>query len=293
MPAFADLGRVGLWSASLRRGDPEAAVEAAIEIERLGFKAVWMPGGEAGLAGHLDRLLAATSGLILAIGIVNIWTFPAPDVAALHHRLRTRHPGRFRLGLGIGHRPLVEQVTPGVYTRPFHALDAYLDELDAGAPGVSAGERVLAALGPRMLGVSRERAAGAHPYLVTPEHTRMARACLGPDRLLAPEQHAVLEKDPAVARAIARRYLTTYWTLPNYMRNFERMGFNDDDLASAGSDRMVDALVAWGDIDQVLNRVQAHLDAGADHVCVQFLSEDRLTFPVAAWRRLAAAAGIH
>jgi probable F420-dependent oxidoreductase len=210
-------------------------------------------------------LLAATKDLVVATGIVNIWQDDAAGVAVSYHRLEGRYPGRFLLGIGAGHR---EQRSE--YIRPYEALEQYLDVLDAAEVPVE--RRVLAALGPRVLRLAAERAAGAHPYFTTPDHTREARAVLGPDRLLAPEQKVVLESDPAAARALARPVLGMYLGLTNYVNNFRRMGFTDSDFANGGSDRLVDALFAHGDPATVARRISEHLEAGADHVAVQLLT---------------------
>ncbi len=287
-----EVGRIGIWSGPLRRGDREGAVRAAAAIEELGFRTAWMPGGEDDLGGHLRALYGATERLVLALGIVNIWFHAAAEIAELHAELTAAHPGRLLTGVGIGHGPLVNRVREGLYRRPFAAIRRYLDDLDAAPTPVPREERIVAAFGPQMLELAGERSLGAHPYLVTPEHTRMARATLGAGPLLATEQHVLLERDPVRARAIAREYLTTYWTLPNYINNFRRMGFSDADFAGGGSDRMVDALVAWGPLDVIIERVQQHFDAGADHVCLQALTAGRQGFPIADWTALAAAFGI-
>ena len=177
----------------------------------------------------------------------------------------------------------------GAYDKPLARTAAFLDELDAAVPPLAPANRVLAALGPKMLELARARTAGVHPYLVTPEHTAIARAAVGPDALVAPEQALVLETDPAAARAIARVHLSTYLGLPNYANNWRRLGYTEDDIADGGSDRLVDALVAWGDEAALAARVQEHRDAGADHVCVQVLTEDPRALPLAQWRRLAPA----
>jgi probable F420-dependent oxidoreductase len=286
-----DLGRIGIWSGPLRRGDRTQAMAAAAEIEALGFETAWMPGGEEGMGDHVDALLGATSSLVIATGIVNIWFHPASEAAAMHRAARREHGGRLLLGIGVGHAPLVDAGSPGRYREPLRSTGRYLDDLDAGPDAVPAGERVLAAFGPRMMELARDRTRGAHPYLVTPEHTRWARAILGPGALLAVEQHVVLDAGADRARALAREYLATYWTLPNYLANFRRMGFTEADFRDGGSDRMVDALVAWGDVDRALARVREHFDAGADHVCVQVLVPGKQGFPVAGWRALAAAIG--
>ena len=171
-------------------------------------------------------------------------------------------------------------------------MAAYLDALDKTDPPVPADARVLAALGPKMLRLAAERAAGAHPYLTTPDHTRQAREILGPEPLLAPEQRVVLETDPAAARELGRRHLAIYLQLPNYTNNLRRMGFTDDDFAGGGSDRLVDAIVAWGDVDALVARVRAHHDAGAAHVCIQVLTADPRALPLTEWRTLAVAFGL-
>lgn len=288
--ATRSLGPVGVWSAGLRYGDPSSAREAAAELEELGYGTLWVPGGIGGdLLSDVAGLLDATTRVVVATGILNLWMHPAAEVAAGHARLGRSHPGRFLLGLGVSHAPLVDAGRPGRYRTPLRATRRYLDELDRAAPPVPVAERALAALGPRMLALARERSAGAHPYLVTPAHTRAARAALGPTPVLAPEQAVVLETDPARARAIGRSHLAIYLTLPNYVQNLRRIGFGDADLRDGGSDHLVDALVAWGDEAALRRRVDEHRDAGADHVCVQVLTDDLAGLPRAEWRRLAAA----
>jgi probable F420-dependent oxidoreductase len=213
----------------------------------------------------VERTLAATSRIAVATGIVNIWKDGVADIAAVFHRLVDSYPGRFLLGIGAGHPEATSQ-----YIKPYDALVQYLDGLDAG--GVPEDQRVLAALGPKVLKLAAERTAGAHPYLVTPEHTRRARELIGPDALLAPEQHVVLDTDPARGRALARSALSHYLTLSNYTSNWRRLGFTDDDLAGGGSDRLVDSMVAIGDAPRIVDRVTEHFDAGADHVCIQLIT---------------------
>jgi probable F420-dependent oxidoreductase len=280
------LGRVGIWSARFA-ADREAAKAAAVVLKRLGYGALWLPNRPA-LFDLARELLGATERLVVATGIASIWTHP-PEAAAAAHRALTRDfPHRFLLGLGVSHAHLVDRAQAGRYSRPVERMAAYLDALDAAPAPVPPGERVLAALGPRMLALARERSAGAHPYLVTVEHTRRARAALGAGRLLAPEQGVVLATDPVRARAIARAHLATYLQAPNYTNNWLRLGFTPDDLAACGSDRLVDALVAWGGVDAIRERVAAHLDAGADHVCLQVLTADPTAWPREEWRALAA-----
>ena len=284
-----ELGRIGIWSSLLRRGPEADAIHASIELERLGFETAWMPGGDTGLAERVAMLLGSTGTLNLAIGIVNVWFHPAPEVGRFYAAATSSDSGRLLIGLGIGHAPLVDRVLPGRYRRPFDAMLSYLDELDHEPTPIPQQDRVIGALGPRMIELSRRRAAGAHPYLVTPQHTRWARQILGAGALLAPEQHVILESDPRTARTTAREYMATYLELPHYLANFRRMGFAEEDLEGGGSDRMIDALVAWGDVDRVLNRVEEHFEAGADHVSIQVLVPGKRTFPLSDWKTLAAA----
>ncbi|MBO0871230.1 MAG: TIGR03620 family F420-dependent LLM class oxidoreductase [Micromonosporaceae bacterium] len=226
--------------------------------------------------------------MAVATGIVNVWTEPAGTTAAAYARLSPAYPDRLLLGVGAGHKAMVEATTGQRYQRPYHKLVEYLDVLDGADPPVPAEGRALAALGPRVLGLARDRTAGAHPYLVTPEHTQQARAILGPAPLLAPEQTVVLATDPQRARAIGRATLQRYLALPNYTRNWQRLGFTEADIAGAGSDRLVDAMVAWGDAGAIADRVAQHHQAGADHVCVQVLTSTG-GLPLAELRELAPA----
>jgi probable F420-dependent oxidoreductase len=279
-------GAIGVWSPQLRDGDPRAVAEAAAELEEIGFGTIWAPGREHDdLEERLHLLLSSTQRITVATGIVSIWTHPAKATAALHARLSSEFPGRFLLGLGVSHAPAVG----GKYQKPLTEMVRYLDELDAADPPVPRSERVLAALAPRMLALARQRALGSHPYLVTPEHTRMAREALGPDALLAPEQTVVLEEAADAARTVARAWLARYLQLPNYADNWVRIGFDRADLENGGSDRLVDALVAWGDVDAIRAKVDAQRAAGADHVAIQVLTPDAAQLPREQWRRLAAA----
>ena len=201
--------------------------------------------------------------------------------------MSAEHGRRFLLGLGVSHAHLVDRIEGAQYERPLARMRAFLDDLDAAEVPVPVDERVIAALGPKALALAGERTAGTHPYLVTPEHTATARAALGDDAIVAPEQGLVLETDPDKARPIAREFLSRYIVAPNYTNNWRRLGFGDDDLADGGSDRLVDALIAWGDEDALAARVQAHRDAGASHVCVQVLTDQSPAFPREEWRRLA------
>ena len=268
------LGSVGVWSPALRFGDPAETADAARELEELGYGTLWFPAFGEGAFAVASALLEATTTVAVATGIRSVWVDTAERTAAAHADLANAHPGRFVLGLGASHAPVVEMEAPDrQYGRPLEVVAEFLDELDRGTPPVPAGERVLAALGPRMLALARDRTSGAHPYLVTPEHTAQAREILGAGRVLAPEQTVVLETDATKAREVAREHLAIYLGLPNYVNNLRRLGFGDDDVTPGGSDRLVDGLVAWGGVDAVAARVQAHHDAGADHVTLQVLGE--------------------
>ncbi|MFF7972774.1 TIGR03620 family F420-dependent LLM class oxidoreductase [Streptomyces sp. NPDC007905] len=277
------IGRYGVWSVGLRSEDPARRgdiAEAAAELEQLGYGAAWLGGSSA--ARHAVPLLEATSRLVVGTSIQSIWQYESEESAAGFAEVESAHPGRFLLGLGVSHAKLADQ-----YRRPYSALVAYLDALDAA--GVPAGRRVLAALGPRTLELSRDRAAGAIPYLVTCEHTAQAREILGAEPLLAPEFAVVPKSDPSAARALAREHLAMYLTLPNYTNSFLRLGFTEDDLTGGGSDRLIDALYAWGDENRIRDRVNAFHEAGADHVAIQVVTGGpRDTLPREEWRRLAA-----
>jgi probable F420-dependent oxidoreductase len=282
-----NLTGVGLWSAQLRRHPDRAeAADAAAELEQLGYSALWFPGGDAhGAFNAASELLRATRSVTVATGILSIWLEQPEVVAAERAQLHDAYDGRFLLGLGVSHAPAVGEDR---YRRPLEKMRSFLESLDVAAPPVLPEERALAALGPKMLGLARDRSLGAHPYLVTPEHTRVAREAVGPEKLVAPEQAVVLETDPERARALARDHLEIYLRLPNYTNNLKRLGFGDEDIAGGGSDRLVDALVAWGDLDAIRGRVDAHREAGADQVLVQVVSAgDGL--PREEWRELAPA----
>lgn len=264
--------------------------EAAHELEALGYRALWIAEGPGfPLLEAAQTLLGLTSEVVVATGILNIWRHEPSEVAAACARLGVLHPGRFVLGLGVSHAQLFGSEQPNPYRRPVATMRAYLDGLAAAVPAVDPRACVLAALGPRMLALARERTAGAHPYLVTPEHTRRARGLLGPDALLAPEQAVVLDANRGRAREVARRHVARYLGLPNYTNNLLTLGFTDGDLAAGGSDRLVDALVACGDVAAIARRVGEHRQAGADHVAVQVLGADADEVPLAALRELAPA----
>ena len=284
-----DLGTTGVWSRELRFGDGNLAADAAVQLEELGYSALWLPGGPADAFAVASSLLQATSRVVVATGIVSVWNYEAAAAASSHAALTEAHPGRFLLGLGISHARLVDRDSPGRYQHPVEVMSAYLDDLDRASPAVPIDERVIAALGPRMLRLARERSAGTHPYLVTPEHSQAARQLVGASKVVAPEQAVLLESDPARAREVSRGHLEIYLQLPNYVNNWRRLGYTDEDFAGGGSNRLVDGLVAWGDEGRVADRLQAHHDAGADHVCIQVIGGPAAAPPLAEWRRVAEA----
>ena len=274
------LGRYGIW-----RGVTQVTPDLAADVERLGYGALWIGSSPGADLTIVDEVLDATSELVVATGIVNIWQADAHQVAASFARIGARHPGRFLLGVGAGHREATQE-----YARPYDTMLSYVETLLA--DGVPAGSLVLAALGPKMLRLAAERTAGAHPYLVPPEYTRRARQILGAGPLLAPEHKAVIDTDPRRAREIGRpRVRTPYLGLVNYTSNLRRLGWSDADLADGGSDELIDALVAHGSAEQVAARLGEHLAAGADHVCVQLLTAPGAD-PVGGYAALAAALGL-
>lgn len=255
-----NLGRFG----SFGRG---VTPQQATEIEALGYGAVWVGGSPPAALSWVEPILQATTTLCVATGIVNIWSAPAQRVAESFHRIEAAYPGRFLLGIGVGHAEMISE-----YRKPYNALVEYLDRLDD--YGVPANRRVVAALGPRVLGLSARRSAGAHPYLTTPEHTARARELIGPSAFLAPEHKVVLTTDSARARTVGRQALDMYFNLANYRNNWKRLGFTDDEVSRPGSDRLVDAVVAYGTPDAIAARLNEHLLAGGDHVPIQVLTED-------------------
>jgi probable F420-dependent oxidoreductase len=250
----SDLGRFGLFGLG-------ATPEQAQAIERLGFGTIWVGGSPPAELSFVEPLLDSTTTLKVATGIVNIWTAAAKPVAESFHRINTAYPGRFVLGVGAGHPEAQAQ-----YRKPYDALVSYLDELDE--YGVPANQRVLAALGPRVLKLSAERTAGAHPANATPEHAAQARAIIGPDALLAPVHNVVLNPDAEQARAIGRAALDPYFNLTNYVSNWKRLGFTDADVTRPGSDTLIDAVVAHGTPDDIAKRLGEYLSAGANHVAI-------------------------
>lgn len=256
------LGTLGVWQFT-----GNATPELAADVERLGYGTIWIGGSPDGQLEQAEALLDATERITVATGIVNMWKDDAATVAASYRRLEDKHPGRFVLGVGIGHPEHT-----GDYRKPADKIVEYLDQLDDA--GVPVQRRILAALGPKVLELSAARAGGAHPYLTTPEHTAFARKILGTDAVLAPEHKVVLEMDPDRARTIGRKVVKHYLGLVNYRQNLLRFGFSDDDFEDGGSDRLIDALALHGDAGTVARGLRAHLEAGADHVCIQVIGED-------------------
>ena len=280
------LGRIGIWSGEIRFADAGRRAEAAAELEELGYGTIWFPGGIGGdITADIDALLAATRRATIGTGILNIWRHEPKDVGAWWRGLPEGQKGRVMLGLGVSHQLLIG----ADYGKPLMVMTRYLDGLDA--EGVPAESRCLAALAPRMLDLSRDRSAGTHPYLVTPEHSRVCRDRVGPDAIVAPEQGVVLESDPALAREMARKAVGFYTKLPNYVNNWLRLGFTQEDVDTL-SDRLIDGLFAWGDAAAVKARVDQHLAAGADHVCLQVIApsgDEGWPYLRDAWRELAKA----
>jgi probable F420-dependent oxidoreductase len=278
----------GIWSAQMRYGDVRLIAESASELEELGYSAIWIPDVGGDVLGSIEILLRAAPRIAVATGILNVWMQDPVEVARRRASWSDAWQRRFVLGLGVSHAPLIDQGDPGRYTKPYSKMVDFLDALDGAEVPFPIDARVLAALRPRMLGLARDRAAGAHPYFVPPEHVVRAREILGPDAMIAVELAVVLDRDPSTARETARRHTAIYVNLPNYTNNLRDFGFADDDFADKGSNRLVDAIVAWGDHDAIVRRVAVMRDAGADHVCVQVIRPDD-EFPRADWRDLAPA----
>jgi probable F420-dependent oxidoreductase len=274
-----DIGRFGVWT-SYRPFGPERAGEAAKLVEDLGFSTWWLGGSPH--VPDIHPILEATSSLVAATGILNVWSNDPADTAAADAALRAEFPRRFLLGIGIGHPEATSD-----YRRPLKTMREFLDGLDASPTPPPVGERCLAALGPKMLDLAGERTAGTHPYFTTVAHTRFARERLGPHKLVAPELACVVDTDPVRAKAVARKYAKLYLGLRNYTNSLLDFGFSEDDFADGGSDRLLDAVVPQGSAAQIAEVVRAHLDAGADHVCVQPLGEEGI--PRKSWTALAGA----
>ena len=268
------LGRVGVWLASLRLAPVDEERRAVRRIEELGYGSIWCGegiGGKEAFA-HQSLLLAATDHIITGTGIANVWARHPATMQGGAATVGAAYPGRFVLGVGISHAPMVER-SGQAYQTPLVHMDQYLDAMDAAVPEAPAVEvpvpRVLAALRPKMLALARERSDGAHPYFVPTSHTALARQALGADRLLIPEQAVVLTTDADEGRRMARAHMATYLQLPNYVNNLKHLGYTDQDISGGGSDRLVDAIVAWGNEADIAKRVTEHIDAGADHVLLQ------------------------
>jgi probable F420-dependent oxidoreductase len=292
MTASPALKKIGIWTGAFEQ-QPAGKVRAAVaELEQLGYGAVWYSEafGRESLT-QAGLLLSATSHIVVASGITNIYGRDPVAMAAAQKTLSEGYPERFVLGLGVSHVPLVEQQRGHAYhEKPVAKMREYLDAMDSAAYGAIPPQstyRVLAALGPKMLELAAKSTNGAHTYNVTPEHTATARKLMGVEPWLCAEQAVVMETDPARARKIARTFLALYLTLPNYTNNFLRLGFTEEDCKGEGSDRLIDAIVAWGDSGAIRSRIEAHLSAGADHVCIQALPADPNQLPSAEWRELA------
>ncbi|WP_432491187.1 TIGR03620 family F420-dependent LLM class oxidoreductase [Kineococcus gypseus] len=273
------------WADPARREDARAA---AREVEAFGYARIWLSGGfDPGLHPVFGELLEATEEIGVASGIVSVYAATPEQTREGFADLERRHPGRFLLGLGNSHAAIVERSGQD-YSKPYSRTVEHLDALDADG-GVPRERRALAALGPRMLHLARERSLGAHPYFTPPAHTSSAREVLGEGALLAPEVAVVHESDPVRAREVARRYATGYLSLPNYTNNLRRFGYGDEDFADGGSDRLVDELIPWGDTATVVAGIARHVDAGADEVAVQVLTASGDEFPLRSWHELAQA----
>ncbi len=285
-----DIGRVGIWQGVLDAHPASKVREVVAELDEAGWPTLWIPetvSRDPFVAAAM--MLESTTNLKLATGIASIWARDAMTTNSASMTLNEAYDGRFLLGLGVSHHTITEWVRKHEYSKPLSKMREYLEQMNAtkfrGLAPAEPPNRVIAALGPKMLALSAELADGAHPYFVPVDHTVIAREAIGPDKMLAVEQMVVLETDPGKAREIARQHMKIYLGLPNYANNLIRMGYSEADVTS-GADNVVDAIVAWGDLDTVLARVQAHHDAGADHVCIQVLLEEPGAIPTAEWQLL-------
>ncbi|MBE1490174.1 TIGR03620 family F420-dependent LLM class oxidoreductase [Plantactinospora soyae] len=280
-----DLGSTGIWSIELRTADPDEIADAAAELDELGWGTLWIPGlGGGDILGDSERLLRATRTAKVAVGVASIWRHQAAEMAAGHARLQAAHGRRHLLGLGVSD-PAAAQNAGHPY-RPLADMGSYLDKLDQAPVPTPPAERLLAALGPRMTELAGRRTAGVHPFMVTPEYSAGARKQLGEGPLIAPYQAVVLERDPAAARAAARDFLGAFLGMDHYARSLRRQGFAEEDLTAGGSDRLIDSVVAWGDVEAIGARIQAHRQAGADHVCLHVVGAGP-GMPLSQWRELA------
>ncbi len=287
------LKKIGIWTGAFEQQPASVVKDAVAELENLGYGAVWYMEafGRESLT-QAGLLLSAASHIVVATGITNIYGRDPITMAAAQKTLSEAYPERFVLGLGVSHVPLVQQLRGHEYQKPVAKMNSYLDEMDASPYNAAAPKstyRVLAALGPKMLELAAKRTDGAHTYNVTPEHTKIARDTMGKGSAVIVEQAVVLETDASKARMIARKFLALYLTLPNYTNNFLRLGFTEDDCKGEGTDKLIDAIVAWGDISKIRARVDEHFKAGADHVCIQALADDPSALPMSEWRQLAKA----
>jgi probable F420-dependent oxidoreductase len=293
MKSAPALKKIGIWTGNFEPQPASKVREAVAELEQLGYGAVWFSEGlgRESLT-QAALLLSASSHIVVATGISNIYGRDPVTAACAQKTLSEAYPDRFILGLGVSHIPLVERLRGHEYEKPVAKMSGYLDAMDQ-APYNSVLPRVmyrvLAALGPKMLELSAKRTNGAHTYNVTPEHTATARQILGGEPWLCVEQAVVLERDATKARQTARAFLNFYLTLPNYTNNFLRLGFTEADCQNGGSDRLIDAIIAWGDLKAVIERIREHHDAGASHVCIQALPADPKSLPLREWRELAGA----
>jgi probable F420-dependent oxidoreductase len=291
--AAASMGRIGAWSFALQ-ANPAALAQAAVtDLEAMGYGAIWIPEsvGSKEIFSHAGILLGGGERIVVATGIANLYARDPMAAANGTRTLAEAYPGRFVFGLGVSHAPSVA-ARGGSYTSPVETMRAYLDTMDAaryvGPEAAEPPPRLLAALGPRMLALAAERTDGAHPYFVPVEHTAIARSILGQEPCLAVEMTAVMETDPTEARRIARAFARHYLALPNYANNLRRVGYSDEDLGAEGSDRLIDAVIAWGDAAAIADRARQHLDAGADHVCIQLRAAASSDLCLPQYRELAA-----
>jgi probable F420-dependent oxidoreductase len=288
--AHADIGRLGIWSLELRGGDSAAVGDAAAELDEAGWGALWIAGaGGSGIWESTDQLLAATTRLSVALGVASIWGPDADNAAAEFARLGKQHGHRLLAGFGVS-SPESAVATGKSFGTPLGAMNDYLDRLDKAEPPLPASQRILGALGPRMVQLGGERGAGVHPFLVTAESNSINRSIVGDEALIAPHLAVVLEQDPVRAREIARKGIGFFIGFPSYQANLRRLGFGPDDLVPGGSDRLIDAVVAWGTFDDVQRRINEHLAAGADHVALHVLTGGQ-GLPLAEWRNLAGLLG--
>ncbi|WP_114423395.1 TIGR03620 family F420-dependent LLM class oxidoreductase [Nocardioides houyundeii] len=279
------LGPVGVWSMELRGASKPAVQDAAAELDALGLRALWIPGLDGnGVLDDVDHLLRAAPHSTVLLGILGIWGHSADDVASRVARLDEAHGPRTVIGFGVSDHASAKNHGHD-YGNPIDSMAAYLDGVDTAPTPLPPSRRLLGALGPRMVTLAADRTAGIHPFLVPPAYSAHQRAAIGPDPLIAPHQAVVLDTDPDRARAAARAGVGMFIGFPAYQNNLRRLGYDDSDLVPGGSDRLIDALVAWGSIDDIEQRLREHLDAGADHVAVHVLGSDAI--PLTAWRELA------